>query len=106
MVNRITHKRGDTFSAACTYQGADGEPEPLAGYAIACKMRRAALVFAFTVTITDAPTGRYVISATAEQTAALEPGIWRADIEYSIDGAVSSTDTFQIEVIEDITHDD
>lgn len=105
-VQRLTHKRGDTFSAACRYLKANGEPEPLDGYSIACTMRRNDLSFDFTVTILDAPQGRFHIGATAAQAAEWQPGVWRADIEYSAAGNVSSTDTFQIEVIEDITNAD
>ena len=98
----ITIKRGDTFEAVCAIPIAFGQT--LSSTACQCR-KNGALVQDFTITI-GTPTATdyvYTISATATQTALWSIGDMRADIQYTVGQKVTSTETFTITVVEDIT---
>lgn len=99
-------KRGDTFTASCVYK-IDGVPTTLAGKAIAAQIRTAdgTLIDALAVAIPDqvANPGRFTLSATATQTALWPVAGLRCDIQFTQGGAVQSTDTFLVPVVQDIT---
>lgn len=107
-IQRIKHKRGDTFEVLCSYTTDDGTPINLdtEGATIASQIRTSTddLVVDLTVQISDQSTapGEYRLRA-------LDTSDWpvadlRWDIEYSYGGVVSSTDTVIIAVREDVTH--
>lgn len=96
--------RGDTFSASCVYKDANGVVVDITGMSIACSMLRDGAGLAFDVTITDALNGVFTLDASASATAALEPGTYKADIEYTVGAVVNSTDVFKVKVLEDVTN--
>lgn len=100
----LVFKRGDTFSADCTawLDDAMTEPRPLTGVTIESAARFARFSQQFTVSITDAENGEFNISATAAETALWPVACMRADIQYTAAGSVDSTETFYINVAEDI----
>lgn len=103
----ITHKRGDTFAIACTIENA-GVAVDITGWTIASQARGTddTILQTFTVTITDAATGSFSISATSTQTELWTIGNYSVDIEFIDDsGEVNSTETFTLSVIRDITRD-
>lgn len=103
----ITHKRGDTFAIACTIENA-GVPVDITGWTVASQARANddTVLQTFTVTVTDATTGSFSISATSTQTELWSLGTYSVDIEFiDGDGEVNSTETFTLSVIRDITRD-
>jgi hypothetical protein len=48
-------------------------------------------------------TGHFSLKATATATSSWEAGVYLIDIEFTQDGYVRSTETFSVEIIEDIT---
>lgn len=99
-------KRGDTFAAKCTYL-VDGAPAPLPAIVRAqLRDRAGTLVQAFTFALIDASAGQYSLGAAAAETTSWPLGVSLCDIEYTdIDGNVSSTETFGVNVVQDITRD-
>ncbi len=117
-MTRVTHKRGDTLSWTCCRGPASARVD-LTGYTIAAQVRRktaamaspGALVETLTVVVDADQTtnpGKFVVSATASQTAAwlvdAAQVVLVCDIQYtSSGGQVSSSATFEVLVVEDIT---
>jgi hypothetical protein len=93
-------KRGDTFSAACQREGVD-----ITATIIRSQIRSGAWVQELTVTKTNAATGEFTLSATPAQSEFWPIGkaVW--DIEYTDSGAVRSTETVNLLIVEDVTHD-
>lgn len=103
----ITHKRGDTFELSATLENS-GNAVDITNFTITSQVRDVedALLQALTVTITDAATGAFTVSATPAQTETWAVKTYDCDIEFvEADGEVNSTETFQINVIKDITRD-
>ena len=99
-------KRGDTFLLAATVNASgDTTPLDLTGRTVRSQARRTgALVQELTVTITDAEAGEFTLGATATETAEWPLGRLACDIERTdADGHVESSETFTIEVTEDVT---
>ena len=110
----ITIKRGDSLVLDCTAWltppgGADdAAPRDLTMWVPACQMRHSRTGRRVELTATPSPTqagqGRLTLSATPAATATWPPGAWHADIQFTdTGGAVASTATFTIHVLEDIT---
>jgi len=101
----FTHKRGDTFELLSSVEN-EGVAVDITNYTIASQARAAddTVLQTFTVTKTDAANGIFTITATAAQTELWEPARYYMDIEF-IDGSgeVSSTETFDLNVVADIT---
>ena len=104
----IRHKRGDTFDRERTiyWDAGDSVPADLTGWTAAMEIKHTSGVRnAVTVTIVDAPGGRVKMTADAAATATWPVGPNRADIEFTDgSGTVRSTETFMVEVEEDITN--
>ena len=101
----ITHKRGDTFELSATLENS-GNAVDITNFTITSQVRDVedALLQALTVTITDAATGAFTVSATPAQTETWAVKTYDCDIEFiEVGGEVNSTETFQIDVIKDIT---
>lgn len=101
----ITHKRGDTFSLACTVENA-GVPVNITSWTITSQARDAAdtVLQSFAVTKTDATNGAFTVAATSTQTEAWSLGTYSMDIEFvESGGEVNSTETFTLSVLRDIT---
>ena len=102
----IPFKRGDTFTLSCTYK-VDGVPTQLPA-GIRAQLRTASdrLISELTLGIVDAAAGTYTLTDTATDSALWPTATIFGDIQYTdSQGNVSSTDTFQIPVAKDITHD-
>jgi hypothetical protein len=104
---RIKHKRGDTINWLATYK-VDDVPTSVAGFTIRCQVRSEpykTLVGSLSVTLEDqvASPGQYRLAKSAADVAAWPVGVLKADIEYMSGESVFSTETFEIELIEDIT---
>ena len=103
----ITHKRGDTFELSATLENS-GNPVDITNFTITSQVRDVAdaLLQALTVTVTDANAGAFTVSATPAQTETWSVKTYVCDIEFvEVGGEVNSTETFQINVIKDITRD-
>jgi len=101
----ISHKRGDTFFLSSSLEQ-DGNPIDISTWIISCQARKTddTLVQDFTVTVTDAASGDFTISATDAETELWPIGTLEVDIEFIEAGpVVSSTETFFISVVKDIT---
>ncbi len=112
MPDRIYIKRGDSLALDCTAwltppKGADaGVSRDLSVWAPECQMRHAqtGMKVKMTVIVGDPlMSGRFVISARADETSKWPTGCWHADIQFTDMDTVKSTDTFIIQVLEDIT---
>lgn len=105
---QIYHKRGDTFSLTCTWTDSLGAAINLTGYTFKSQVRATSFVDNLTVTVTNATNGVFTIAATATATAnwpitdSAQSRIF-CDIQFTKGATVSSTETFQIVVVEDIT---
>ena len=107
---RIVHKIGDTFKYTCIYSDADGVGIDLTGSSIDVQAKINAesdvklfdLSIGSGITVTDAVNGEFEMLV--DDTTAWEIGIYQCDIQYTdASGVVSSTETFEIEVIQDVT---
>ena len=104
----ITFKRGDTLSITCQRLTASLTAFSLVGYTVAATVRNGGFSQALTVTITTPATGEFTISQTAINTALWpvsdedDDSIMYCDIQFT-SGSVESTETFKIDVREDIT---
>ncbi len=113
MLDRITIKRGDSLALDCTAwltppKGADaGIPRDVNAWTPGCQMRHERTGRRISLSAkpsgAQAAQGRFVLSAQAADTQAWPTGCWHADIQFTSAGVVTSTDTFIIHVLEDIT---
>lgn len=102
----ITIKRGDTLSVAGVAAQDSGVALNLTGYTVRSQVRSSAgaLVAALSVTVTSATLGTFTLDATAAATASWLTGRHVCDVEYtSAGGIVSSTETFAVVVLDDVT---
>ena len=99
----ISFKRGDTLSLAGTYK-VEGVASSVSAMTIRSQVKNFsdALVQELTV-VKTAGTGTFTLSATAAQTALWDATTLKCDIEFSLEGVVQSTETFNISVLEDVT---
>lgn len=103
----IPFKRGDTFLVEASVS--DGEdPQDLTGWTIRSHVRnRTTLVAELTVVVVDALLGTFRLTCAPEDTALWPCKELDCDIEYTTaSDQVVSSETFVIEVIEDITRTD
>lgn len=98
-------KRGDTFSMTCTYKEA-GVPQNLTPISIKSQIREATnLVTELTAVIADQTThpGVFVLTPQSANTANWPLGNLLCDIQFTEGEAVRSTETFYIQIIEQVT---
>ena len=103
----ITHKRGDTFELSCTLEN-EGNAVDITSFTITSQVRGSddVLLQALTVTKTDAGAGAFSLSATSAQTESWDVQTYLCDIEFiESGGEVNSSQTFEINVLKDITRD-
>ena len=103
-MERIQHKRGDTFAPTMQYFEADGKtPASLVGVTIRSHLRDGGgnLAQNFIVNVTNAALGQYAITPIA--TANMGLGVYQWDIEYTQNGLVDHTDTIEFELVKTIT---
>lgn len=99
-MEKITFKRGDTFTLSCSTD------QPIDGFIIKSQIRskQSVLIASLIPEITQtSPTGSFKLKGSNTQTWAI--GTHECDIQYkTAAGTVVSTDTFEIEVAKDITY--
>jgi hypothetical protein len=96
-------KRGDTLRVLGRHADR-GVAVPLFGAAVAAAMTDGQTALPMTCRILDAATGLFECTMPAVETAELAPGFYEADVEFTHSGGgVISTQTFGIEILEDIT---
>lgn len=102
----LSAKRGDTLTINGTRTDrTTGAAVSLVGASVACEIKIGATRQALGVEILDAASGTFRLSLDAETTASLRVGLWRSDVEFTdASGQVVSTDTFLLQVIEDVTN--
>jgi hypothetical protein len=98
------HKRGDTFTLTVTRRDAAGAPINITGATVTSKMRRGTVEIPLTATPTNPTGGVVTLTATATATALWAPGLYDCDVQYTSGSDVQSSETFQIEVVEDVTY--
>lgn len=102
----LRHKQGDSFEWVVTLTD-DQEPVDITSWSIRAHIRNNdTLVAALTITKTDPTGGVFTASATAAQTDTWTAGDHKCDIEFTdASSVVLSTDTFDVSILEDISHD-
>lgn len=105
MTVRLTHKAGDTFSIDCQafIDLAQTTPRDLTNVSVEASMDAPmAEEYVFTVTIDPDPTsGRFIIGASQYETADWADTTYFASISYTENDTKSSTETFQLLVVDD-----
>jgi len=107
MANEVTAKRGDTFGEDVIAYADDAmtQPRDLTGVVIACQGKHTTgQKITFSIAVIDAANGLFRIEADAATTATWPPGLYDVDIEFKEGVAVNSTDTFRLNLLEDITN--
>lgn len=102
----INHKQGDTLDWVITLTDT-GTAVDITTWSIRAQIRASdTLIATLTVTVVDAASGLFRLSATAAQTDSWAAGNHSCDIEFT-DGSsnVFSTETFTVSILEDISHD-
>lgn len=102
-MQRIAHKRGDTFAPSAQFCNADGSPASLAGFTVRSQLRDAGerLVHVFAIEIVDVAAGSYRF--TPVDTAGWPLGVLQMDIEYIQGGLTTSSETLELEVVKKVT---
>lgn len=109
MTNKIKVKRGDTLSIEITIRDATGTVVDLTGAVVTSQVRDSTntLIEDLLVNETDLLNGRVTISATDVQTATwaitTETNQLFCDVKRVLDGRVTRTPTFEIEVEQEVT---
>ena len=104
MMDVLKFKRGDTLALDGVRTDINGDPFPLTGVSIACEMVRGDLVVPITSAVSDPALGTFTLGLTASETASLDAGVWQCDIEFTDGTSVSSTQTFLMMAIGDVTN--
>ena len=103
MTARLIHRAGDTFTEACqAFTDLDmTQPRDLTGVTVTAKMVAPMQTdYEFEVDVFSPVTGEFSLKADERDTADWRPTTWYAWITYAEDGDVTSTETFQIEVVQ------
>lgn len=100
-------KIGDTLLLSGVYK-INGIATSLENYVIRSELRKKGdLITEFDVVIPNqsqlANVGLFTMTIDADTTSSWSPGLYVCDIEFTVDGIVRSTETFEIPVIEGIT---
>lgn len=97
-------KRGDTWTFECIRTDSNGVPVDLTGTTIASEIVRDNIKKALIVTLTNPVNGAFTLTLDSIDTSTLVKGVFFGDIEFISDGVVSSSETFDIQLEEDITN--
>lgn len=100
----INVKRGDTFIIQVAVKQ-DNIPIDITGWSVKSQLKKGStLVETLDFTAVDMPNGIYELSSPASKTELWPVGVLDCDIQYTtLTPQVISTDTFQVNVIKDIT---
>lgn len=110
-------KRGDTFQLGCLAKDADGEPEDLTNVTLRAQIRRKGTrlapepVFVAELEVTKgAEPGEFSLASDTtdewEAGSEEEPMMHVIDIQKTLGTAITSSETFMVPVIKDVTRDD
>jgi hypothetical protein len=103
----IKHKRGDTINWECEFIDDAGTPVDLSTYTIKCQARDKSGKLLFSVSSNNdidiyAPLdGKFRL--TILDTTKFDTNKYDVDIQYTIGTLIKSSDTFQLEILKDIT---
>ena len=103
----INHKRGDTLEIQATYLDDNDAPVDLSNMDIKmqCRTKFDKLIFSAElnngITVLDAINGTFLIKI--DDTSNFLAGLHYADIQYTKDGKIQSTETFEFNVVKDVT---
>ena len=99
----ISHKRGDTWHKQCTFLDDDNQPQSLVGFSIRSEVRTLnnKLIDTLVINITDAANGEFELGP--QSTSDWPVNTLQCDIEYTLAGKIFSTETFFINVKQDVT---
>lgn len=101
-------KRGDTFSLGCIKRDSDGAPENLTNVTIAAQVRDSGDTLLGTAVAAKAnqttSPGEFSLTVDSTVTATWDLGRCYIDVEFSVGGAVTSSETMTFKTIKDITH--
>lgn len=96
-------KRGDSITLSCQRKDSAGVAVSLSGVNTLAQIKRGPLSQDFTTEVVAEATGIFLLTLTKELSATLDVGRHRVDIEYSEGANRVSTETFYIDIIEDVT---
>jgi len=101
----VSVKQGDTLELLCVRRDNSDNPVSLSSTSVKSQMIKGSNPLVdLTVTVTDSANGEFTLSKTAAETDVLEIGQYQCDIQFTTDsGVVTSTNTFTITIVEDIT---
>lgn len=100
---QIKFKRGDTFSLACTYK-VDGTPASVSSLTIESQIRNSRNLLIQDLNVTKhLDTGKFTLTSPSEETSTWPISVLQCDIQFSENGIVRSTQTFDISVVEEVT---
>lgn len=99
-------KRGDTISFAGTLTDGEDAAVDLGDVGIAAALLIGGTRYPFTVAKVDGGAdGAFTLTIPAATSEGLPPGVGQADVEFTYPGgAVASTETFFVNLVEDITN--
>lgn len=102
----INHKQGDTLDWVINLTEG-GTAVDITSWNIRSQIRSGdTLLATLTLTVVNAASGLFRLSATAAETDALASGSHSCDIEFTDENSiVFSTETFGVNILEDVTHD-
>jgi len=100
----VPHKRGDTFLFNAVLTDA-GVPVDITNIDIRCQIRDKDTLVATAVVTKAVPNSDGAFSLRVSDTTAWPIKTLLSDIEYTINGQIISTETFEIPVTKDITRD-
>lgn len=103
----IDFKRGDTLSLSCARKDSLGAAVNLTGVTITSSVKVGAFTDTLTVTVTDAVNGLFTLTRAAASTAlwpvSSDASVMYCDVQFVGGGVTRSSETFIINVVEDIT---
>lgn len=111
MTTTIVHKRGDTLELSLQLKS-NSVATDITGYTVSSQLRDSTDTLLvtdnftgnLTYTLTDAATGTFTLTATPTQTSEWATRTYDCDIQITEpDSDVSSSETFKIKVVKDIT---
>lgn len=99
MDGEIKHKAGDTLTWSIVRTDSAGDPVDITGVPVDAVFVHGPARIEIIGTVTDGPAGAVMFEATAEETRAWLPGLYRGDVSFGPRmGSVASTVTFSLAV--------
>jgi hypothetical protein len=114
-MDTLSIKKGDTFTALCQRVDSNGTPVNISGYTITSRVRSiGGFSEALTVVVVTPSIGQFSLNATSTATASwpvckaidgavTEKNFLYCDVQYLNGATVESSETFTLQVFEDVT---